>query len=402
MGRWVLLGMAGLILAAATVMASAQVVPIAPADRQALDAALGDVCSKRIAMLGETTHGDGHSDAFKVALVEQLIRRCGFSALYFEASVYEFVAVNRAARMGAGPADDDVAAAIGGLWKFDREFQPLIPFIAERVRSGELTLDGVDGQLGGLGQSYANDQMPDELCAYVDEVDRAPCVRAFGAKIYGRPDGMAYDVADQQELLGWVGKIRSGLMALNGIDADLRHQQMHMLGNVDRFVRLSFASASELSKVRDRAMFLNFRWAARRLPRGAKIILWSATAHIAHDARVFPPFAGIRNLGNYMRHAYGREAFALSVSAHSGSYRWDRTTSKYLPPAPTGSLQAQAMANSDAGAVYLDRSALVAIGKAPGAIFAHDYLIADWSRLLDGAVVLREEHRPHSTRPGYQ
>ena len=66
-------------------------------------------------------------------------------------------------------------------------------------------------------------------------------------------------------------------------------------------------------------MFLNLRWLAARLPFHPKIIIWAANAHVAKDTRVAPPFAGGRNLGSYVREAYGSRAFALGFTAASGS-----------------------------------------------------------------------------------
>ncbi len=59
----------------------------APEDEKALDAATRGLCKVQVAMLGEIAiHGDGHTLAFKVALVEQFVDRFGFDAVLFEAN----------------------------------------------------------------------------------------------------------------------------------------------------------------------------------------------------------------------------------------------------------------------------------------------------------------------------
>ena len=73
---------------------------IKPGDNDALTAATQELCHTQIAMLGESaSHEDGHTHAFKDALVERLIDQCGFDSVFFEASHYEFINLNRRLRM---------------------------------------------------------------------------------------------------------------------------------------------------------------------------------------------------------------------------------------------------------------------------------------------------------------
>ena len=70
-------------------------------DEKALDSATRGLCKAQVAMLGEiATHGDGHTLAFKVALVERLVDRCGFDTVLFEANQDEWLCCNNQARAG--------------------------------------------------------------------------------------------------------------------------------------------------------------------------------------------------------------------------------------------------------------------------------------------------------------
>jgi erythromycin esterase-like protein len=103
-------------------------------DENALAVVTHDLCPHQVAMLGESaTHGDGHTEAFKVALVERLVNECGFDSVFFEANHDEFINIARRFRTGQPVSVDQVSSAIGGLWKFDREFQPLVPFLLEKA-----------------------------------------------------------------------------------------------------------------------------------------------------------------------------------------------------------------------------------------------------------------------------
>src|SRR5947208_6593485 len=53
----------------------------------------------QVALLGENGfHGEGKSVAFRALLIRRLATRCGYRAVFFEASHADFLAVDRAAR----------------------------------------------------------------------------------------------------------------------------------------------------------------------------------------------------------------------------------------------------------------------------------------------------------------
>ena len=85
--------------------------PRALAASSATEQAVALLCDKRIALLGELpSHGEARAFAGKAAIVRALVDRCGYSALLFEAPIYEFVALEqievRLARIVYGPWQD--------------------------------------------------------------------------------------------------------------------------------------------------------------------------------------------------------------------------------------------------------------------------------------------------------
>lgn len=203
---WTSVGLAVLLLLG-SIPAAAQTPPAVPdrpvagpEDETALRTLVGRLCDTPIVMLGEAYHGNSHTDAFKVELVRRLISRCGFDALSFESSYYEFAEIKRMRRRGVAVGADRIGTAVGGLWKFDAAFQPLLPFLAERVAAGQLILSGLDYQLGGFEQPYANDALPIALAAYLPAGRRAACSDALHTRIYG-----SYDRAARPD---WFGVLR--------------------------------------------------------------------------------------------------------------------------------------------------------------------------------------------------
>lgn len=154
----------------------------------ALDAATRDLCERRVALLGEgATHGDGATLAFKAELVQRLVTQCGYRALFFEGSHYDFLAFERALRHNDA-TQEMLGSAIGGLWRHDREVASLVPFLFERARAGQLMLGGIDNNLGSAGAFYSLDVMPGELAEYLAPERRTMCREAMRRRIFYERD----------------------------------------------------------------------------------------------------------------------------------------------------------------------------------------------------------------------
>ena len=124
-----------------------------------------ELCGKNVALLGESPlHGFGKTLQFKVGLVRQLIEECHYNALFMESGIYDFLNIQKKSKSGQDVTESMIAAAIGGIWA-TREVQPLIPFLREKSRTGNLTIGGLDDQLGrGI---YAQREMSSDLVEYL-------------------------------------------------------------------------------------------------------------------------------------------------------------------------------------------------------------------------------------------
>ena len=383
-----------LLLSLPSAQAGAPLVPDRN-DDAAVAAATHDLCSRKVALLGEAAgHGDGHTEDFKVRLVQALVTRCGYNAVFFEASHYEFIDLQRRLDRGEQVSPQQVGQAVGGVWKFDREVQPLLTFLAEAANEGRVRLGGLDGQLGGLEQPYANDVMPERLTRLLTEPSRSRCGTALHRRIYGTDtSSLPYSASNKQFLINCV----SDMVRANA-DGDPIAQQE--LANLDRFLRLDLTDTPTLIAGRDRAMAENFRWLSERLGTHAKIIVWTATAHAARDSSAYPPFATVKPLGAFIHDTYGDDAFALGFSARSGAYRWDRKDNRPVAPPEAGSLEL--IAGLGGETAYLNHVSLQTLGVVPGGVFDHVARAAAWGRVVDGVVVFEKEYPPHSTRPGFE
>jgi erythromycin esterase-like protein len=365
----------------------------ATGDEAALSAAVQDLCGRQVALLGESaTHGMGHSTAFKAALVERLVRRCGFRTVLFEASHYDFLALSRALRRGdAAPAM--LGSALGGLWNRDAGIQSFLGFLFDQAKSGEVTLGGLDYQLGSAGAFYSLEAMPGELAGWLPEAGRGACRDALRRRMrWEYASAEAYEDAARAQITDCLTRI--GQAARTSPRGDARTIALQLVDNAARAIRADGLSDSARANDREAALYANFR---RFAARGGKIIVWAATVHLARDAGADPRFAGGRTFGAALSHAYGKRAFVLGFSALGGSYRLNRRETRVLPAAPPGSIEAQAFAGADVDSVYVGAARLAALGRRGAGIFRRDaFTDADWSKAVDAVVVFREEYPPRT------
>lgn len=347
-------------------------------------------------MLGESaTHGDGHTLALKVALVERLIDRCGFDSVFFEASHYEFINLHRQLRLGQPVSVEQVSAAVGGLWEFNQEFQPLPPFLLAKAKAGQVFLGGMDDQLGQRGQDYANNEMVIELTNLLPQPERQPCSLALHKRIYNDySDSSPYSKSDAAQIESCLSEINRANEVDKSADRQARGERKEMISAARRWIMRDFISDAEYVVNRDRSMFQNFEWLLRQRKRH-KVIVWAATLHIAKQA---DPTWGDRtgtNFGSLVHHKYGDRVFSLGFSALAGSYKAvGRREVQLLPAAPPDSVEAQALRDKNSDSIYVGSAQLAAMGTAPGGFFRHSYQTLPWSTFLDGVLVFREEHPP--------
>lgn len=366
-------------------------IPVLPEDVAALDAATGAVCHKQVVLLGEAAHGNGHSDSFKAAMVARLIEQCGFRAILFESSFYEFVPIWRARREGRPVTADQVGTAVGGLWKFNREFAPLLPYLADHANRG-LFLGGIDFQLGGLDQTYANQGMIAELSEGLGPARADACRKIVAARI--RRD---LDADQTRQARQCTAAIARRLGSLRGA---IPTEQRMMLRSLSAFLdSVTVKGPGPYIEARDRAMFENLRRLHSRLPRDTRLIVWTANAHAAKDAEGAAGFSGLRNLGSYVIEAFGQRSYALGTTALAGNRSWGREI-RPLPEAAPSSLERLAFSDGNRASVFLDADNLAKLGFVPAALFGFMPVPANWSGRFDGVVVFAEEHAAYNTRYG--
>ena len=362
-----------------------------------------DLCGKQVVLLGESpTHGFGKTMQFKAQLVRQLVDGCHFNAVFFESGIYDFLHIQSQITSGGQVADDDVAAAIGGLWA-NRDVAPLISYLLGKARGGPLAIGGIDDQLGR--GTWAQLQMPAELVQHVSGGEQARCLGILQRHtLWQYRDDAPYGPKDKALILGCLDEIETSIGSRPASDAPSGQAHLAMVASLKRTLARDFTqdppsadSTTQLLNARDLSMYQNFRWLVSRLPAGTKVIVWTATTHAAKDPQRVPGFAGLAPLGKLLQDDYGDRSFTLFISAASGSYALTYQPVRELTPAPEGSLEQRAV--MDGGdARYYRRKELHDLGVIAGRALGTGFQTAQWDELCDGLVVFREERPPEASK----
>ncbi|HEV2349700.1 MAG TPA: erythromycin esterase family protein [Terriglobia bacterium] len=363
------------------------------------------MCGKSIALIGESPmHGFGKTLEFKVELVRRLIDQCHYNALFIESGIYDYLNIQKQLKSGHAVTDSMIAAAIGGLWA-NKEVQPLIPFLRQRVRSGSLFLGGLDDQLGR--GTWAQKEMPSHMVAYLPGDQKARCLAILQRYMLWQYTPEApYGPHDKALILGCLDSIQARLSQTNTTDAPWRDYDAAMIASLKRYFERDFqdvpAGMDEKTlwmNKRDRSMYQNFRWMLSQLPPHSKVIVWAATVHAAKELTAVAGFESRVPFGYYIHRDFKSRAFALGFSAYSGSYAFVGQPVRQLSPAPPTSLESQSFAGRDSDTVYLSRSQLRKIGSISARPLGTSFTTARWDNVLDGLVIFRHEQAPDYLKP---
>jgi len=343
-----------------------------------LDSLVDDVCTKSVVLLGEEGHhAGGHTVEVKSELVKRLIDRCGFNAVYFESSAYEFYDLDR--RLSAGTsARDQVADAIGGLWSVSKAIDPLVDALYAQASAGRIRLAGLDPQLGSATSCYEKAALADELVRGLDEPRRSTCAAEVKRRtLWTYDDEHPFDDAARNSLAACFRD------AANAAPPD----SFFSVAAPATEALLTNPPAGGGWDARERQLARLFQWNQQRSSRASKVIVWTANVHAALSGG---PNATVRPLGAELRAEYGDRLASIAFTSFGGAYgRRDATP---VPTPGPESLEARALAGDVRDVAYLPRPALAGLGAVDASLFSYGNLSrADWSSLFDGAVVLRLE-----------
>jgi erythromycin esterase-like protein len=328
----------------------------------ALQPIAATLCSKDIVLLGELpSHGEAKTFGLKAAIVQDLVQSCGFDAVLFEAPIYDFIGFQNAVQQRTATATQ-LDNAIGRFW-LTRELGPFRAWLFEQVNRGDLLVGGVDDQVSITSQ-YARARLP--------ELVHAECRATVRRNLeWTYNDAQPFNDSEKAGL-------RTCAYSPPANDPLLR--------NLHTYVERQ--TNDKAARTRDDVMAENVEWYRSRMPKGSKVIVWTATTHAARTQGDL----STKPLGAFLAESHKARVAAVGFTALRGESSMAARPAKPLPDLPASSLETRTL-SGDVAWMFLDNKQLQQLGKLPSRLFGR-VTEANWSEHFDGVVVIRDEVAP--------
>jgi erythromycin esterase-like protein len=337
------------------------------------------VCDARVVLLGELpNHGVALTFDVKSRIVDRLIARCGFSAVLFEAPVYDFIGFERAvASRTATPIQLD--NAIGRFWT-TRELTVWRRSLFEAATAHRLLLGGLDDQFSATS-NYARATLPGLIAKSSSTRTATACAEAVARHLNWRYDTEhPFDDRERRRLH------ECGREAADAVRTVKSPPASDSVA-IENFARYAKRQWLPSSADRDASMYQNVLWYLRRAPRAGKVVVWTATVHAARAKSDRPQLP----LGALLVERIRNGVAAVGFTALAGETSMAGQPAIPLLEAAPDSLESQALRG--ASWAFVDAAALRTFGPISSRLLGKT-MRADWSDYFDAVVVIKEEVPP--------
>ena len=304
----------------------------------------------------------------------------------FESQLYDFEVLKR--KYGTSSASiSELLNAIGGLWATSKELDDLAHFLHERALTHELTLSGIDGQVGGAMNLYSQTALAADLTASLPPERRTHCAAEIQRLNQWRFDAShPYDERFKADLSGCLCDAE-----LATPEADIARRLL-----VSSYAGFLNLSAQDYANQRDRLMYQNYSSIMLSMPPRTKSIIWTANRHA-----LLAEYRGIVSLGSLISKESPGAVKAIAFVAKEGTYGFQGRPAQTIDPAPPGTVEADAFpGGSETGVTFLTGPELSRLSGRPSRLLGYEkFLEGPWARLFDGVFVARRERVPAYARP---
>jgi len=344
-----------------------------------VDGVVHAVCQKQIVLLGELpSHGEAHIFDAKSKIADRLVAQCGFTAILFEAAIYDFIGLERAADTGTA-TPEQLDNAIGRFW-WTRELTPWRRALFEAATRHRVVVGGLDDQVS-ITSHYAEAALPRLIAAASSESTATECRQTVSRHV-----GWTYDAKnpfDERE------QLRLQQCARNAADAAPANRS---LDAADRVMLESFARYADRQRLgvtsgRDESMYRNLVWYLERLPANSRVVIWTATVHAARQRGSLSEVP----LGARVVERWGDRVGTVGFTAYAGYTSRAGRPASPIPDAPPESLEATS--TSESAWALLDSEKLRAVGRVSSRLLGK-FASETWSDYFDAVVVIRQEVAP--------
>ncbi len=348
-----------------------------------LDQAISKICDKKLVLLGEdANHGSGETIRLKAELVKHLIEKCGFSGVFFESPVYEFIHYAESVKQN-NASNTQVTQSIGGLWSRANMMHSFSLFLHNKAKSGKIKLAGIDAQFGA-NQPYSQKQLPKRLSSYLEHSKANTCEDELYRYLNWQYDEKTpFDKNTKNRIISCVSDIRIKIGEISVVNS----QSSYDLFMANNFIKFLQFSSGNYFNLRDEQMAKNVLWQINQLPDNSKVVVWGATVHMAKT--LTPIYTQKVPMAAHLKQVFKDTMESVGFTALSGKFGRSLDKLKELKPAP---LARWALEGNTYTIRYIDHHNLATLGEIEAQPIQYNEIHrADWSKILDSLIVIRNE-----------
>lgn len=276
----------------------------------------------KVVGLGEATHCSGETMSAKVKMVKYLHEKCDFDILAFESAMYELSLVGEGLAKGE-ISKTELVNNLSGVWRVS-ELNELFDYILETQKTSRpLIYVGFDAKFFGnysIGKDFSKDYS--QFITKLSALSKTPIeVDSLFYKTidYISNNSYSYKKIPPRDTLLLYNKfkeVKSILDSLKYKDDDYLYFWRQMTLNLQSIYRLNYHTGK-----RDYYMSQNVLYYRNKFP-SKKIIVWSATCHLAGDLSSIDYYTK-RNIANemmgvHLKNALKDDYFAIGFAPYSG------------------------------------------------------------------------------------
>ena len=301
---------------------------------------IDELADAKLVLIGEASHGTEEFYRIRADLTAALIQKKAFNIVAVEADWPDAYRANRWVRLASD--DPDAAAALHGFTRFPRwmwrnnaviDFlQWLRSFNADRLARERAGFYGLD--------LYSLHASMEAVLRYLHTVDpvaarrareRYACFEHFGtdAQGYGYAATLGLSASCEDEVVAQLVDLRkraADYVSRDGHVAEdeyfFAEQNARLVRNAEQYYRSMFGGHSESWNLRDTHMMETLdallRWARQRSG-DAKAVVWAHNSHLGDARATQMGDWGELNLGQLVRQKYGRDAYLIGFTTHTGT-----------------------------------------------------------------------------------
>ena len=303
------------------------------------------VKNKKIALIGESTHGTKEFYALRSAITKELIQNCGFSAVAVEGDWSDIYRINRF--VNGSSRDSDAQSCLGDLERFplwmwrNREVVSFVKWLKERndqssCKAGFYGLD-LYGMKNSISRILAvlKKRFPDE---YENALERYSCFQMplDEAVNYGRAVATGVQESCAQEVLAQLSALQERL--LDRLDSEDERelylnleQNARVVVGAESYYRNLFSPGVRVStwNIREKHMFgtLKSLDSYYSSTESGKIVVWAHNSHVGRAVSTRRELMEETTLGELVAEEYKDMCYSIGMTTCEGSvtaaHNWD-------------------------------------------------------------------------------